>query len=839
MNIKINESFNRARVFFQRRKKIFFVVAAGSLAGAAFLCFGIGFVKADTDGPNSPSIAVNAASGEVAWTNPTNVFSTNNAYAIASLNTSSTSTDESRYILIGGFGFSIPSTATIDGITFDVERGSSAADCVKDKNIYIVKGGSLITVENKADTVNYWPMVDADKTYGGPADLWGTTWTPADINANNFGIAIKTNIPPESSVGSCFANIDYVRATIEYCFPPNLSTSNKTENDPDDTVVPGQAVTYTISLINTGGRASGLTFTDVIDSHYGNPFAFSTAGCGTPTASFSAPTGTVSNISIARHSTCTLSYNVRLDNPIIDPNPSAIAINNQAQVSPAWGSGTMVAGPLFVNVTPDLSTSTKSDDDPDSNVNAGQTVNYTLTIRNTGDGTGTGIDIDDAMDANLENLAVNSLTSCGASYVDNSTANPPVLNIDGVRADPGTNCVISFSARVKASTPVGTNIPNTATVSPASEGGSGATPSSPTLTVAGGSGGGSGGGTIFNIPDNYLVLINNGNEKTDKSDVKLYLESENATEVSISNDMYSVGNLWEDFSTPEVRDWTLEPGDGLRYVYVKYKSSDNYESPIIDDSINVDSSYVPPEDEVIAPPDVPVVTPPGGGAPAEETVIDCTVDCGLIDYQLYILNPDVTRRSTSGANVRIENVSPGITIYRFEDKTDMDFDDLVVRVEHTGCEEIIVEIIGMNANWHHAVGIKLLYNGVPKKDIRLWGDSHEAEGDRATILLDDHLDICLEELIPGDPSAPHVTVYQEVNYGGSSETFFANEGDFRETAIGNDTVSSIQVFNDAVVELFEHIYYDGMSIITGEDIADLGGTALGAKVLSSLRFIAP
>ena len=70
---------------------------------------------AGTSGPRSPS----AATG---WTTPSNVYSSNNIDAtnvIAAGATGST-------LDATGFGFAIPATATINGITISVERASNA-----------------------------------------------------------------------------------------------------------------------------------------------------------------------------------------------------------------------------------------------------------------------------------------------------------------------------------------------------------------------------------------------------------------------------------------------------------------------------------------------------------------------------------------------------------------------------------------------------------------------------------------------------------------------------------------------------------------------------------------
>ena len=128
-----------------------------------------------------------------------------------------------------------------------------------------------------------------------------------------------------------------------------------------------------------------------------------------------------------------------VDNPLIDDDPDNETISNAVTLTPPHGSGTLTADTLTIDVTPDLSTSTKEDDDFDNNVTPGQNVTYTITVINTGNGSATGIDIDDTLSIRLENLSISSITNCGSSYTDNSTATPAVLDISNAQIDPGAN----------------------------------------------------------------------------------------------------------------------------------------------------------------------------------------------------------------------------------------------------------------------------------------------------------------------------------------------------------------------------------------------------------------
>ncbi len=66
-------------------------------------------------------------------------------------------------------------------------------------------------------------------TYGSASDLWGTTWTPAEINNTNFGVSLS--VLNQSGFSSRTASVDYIQITVTYTAPaaePTTQTSNVT-----------------------------------------------------------------------------------------------------------------------------------------------------------------------------------------------------------------------------------------------------------------------------------------------------------------------------------------------------------------------------------------------------------------------------------------------------------------------------------------------------------------------------------------------------------------------------------------------------------------------------------
>ncbi|MFH1063996.1 MAG: hypothetical protein V1729_02875, partial [Candidatus Woesearchaeota archaeon] len=119
------------------------------------------------------------------------------------------------YFKSTNYGFSIPSDAVIDGIEFRLSRLGQpywAGDSYcygADNSIKIVKGGIIGSTEKSTGTV--WSSLgggSATTTYGGPSDLLGETWTPADINSANFGLVYSANMGGSNEVCEFSVTVD-------------------------------------------------------------------------------------------------------------------------------------------------------------------------------------------------------------------------------------------------------------------------------------------------------------------------------------------------------------------------------------------------------------------------------------------------------------------------------------------------------------------------------------------------------------------------------------------------------------------------------------------------------
>jgi|GEM_PF-5900655 len=181
-----------------------------------------------SQGPNNGSSFagnVSAPSGSVDWVNANRVATSDNNYATVNITNSN---DISNYLRVTGFNFNIPIGATINGIQANIEKSDTGigSSHITDHVVSLVKN-NVVTGNNKSSLSN-WTGTDATSTYGGISDLWGSTWTPADINNANFGLVLSVG---RTSGGDKQARVDHISLTVYYIpdtIAPTSSITNPT-----------------------------------------------------------------------------------------------------------------------------------------------------------------------------------------------------------------------------------------------------------------------------------------------------------------------------------------------------------------------------------------------------------------------------------------------------------------------------------------------------------------------------------------------------------------------------------------------------------------------------------
>ena len=117
----------------------------------------------------------------------------------------------SKYLEVSDYGYVIPPGATIDGIQVSIEgfQESFLADFA-DASIVLMKNGVPVGIDHAG--TGYYDDKDYVNIYGSSTDLWGETWTPADIMNPGFGAlyAVQRN----SGTGVFYMHVDYVEVTV-------------------------------------------------------------------------------------------------------------------------------------------------------------------------------------------------------------------------------------------------------------------------------------------------------------------------------------------------------------------------------------------------------------------------------------------------------------------------------------------------------------------------------------------------------------------------------------------------------------------------------------------------
>jgi hypothetical protein len=165
------------------------------------------------------------------WINRTNAQTSNNQYAALQWTTSGGSPVGSEplsqngyvnYLVCTQLASSIPAGSTINGITVKFERLHGDAGetvTITDSAIYLTKDGTNTVGSNKSVGAT-WPLSDPNtlsESFGSSSDLWGTTFTAAEVNASTFGVMISPNI--NFSLGGTVGSqvrIDQVVIDINY-----------------------------------------------------------------------------------------------------------------------------------------------------------------------------------------------------------------------------------------------------------------------------------------------------------------------------------------------------------------------------------------------------------------------------------------------------------------------------------------------------------------------------------------------------------------------------------------------------------------------------------------------
>lgn len=196
------------------------------------------------------ALSSSSASG---WTNSSNVFTSNNSRASQTINVADGITTP---LLVSGFGFTLPANAIIKGFTAVVERrhSGSALTQIDDASVKLLKAGSPVGSDFQQDA--NWPNgSDNNATYGSVSNLWGSSWTPADVNDSSFGLFLTAECSTCGLVPRD-PEVDHVTISVAYTLPQTLTfvgapLASKTYGD----------TSFGVSVSNTASNPVAITST--------------------------------------------------------------------------------------------------------------------------------------------------------------------------------------------------------------------------------------------------------------------------------------------------------------------------------------------------------------------------------------------------------------------------------------------------------------------------------------------------------------------------------------------------------------------------------------------------
>ena len=167
-------------------------------------------------GPRSPGTGTNNACGGTNWINTGNVTVADGVYAQSSAGVAGLT----ACLEVTNFGFTVDAGRTIEGIIVEPKKRESAgsSDCI-DVVMRLMKAGVVVGTDHSSAT-EWTTSTTAYTSYGSSSDMWGTTWTPAEVNATGFGFQIQANC----TGGAFDALMDHARITVASILTGGVAT---------------------------------------------------------------------------------------------------------------------------------------------------------------------------------------------------------------------------------------------------------------------------------------------------------------------------------------------------------------------------------------------------------------------------------------------------------------------------------------------------------------------------------------------------------------------------------------------------------------------------------------
>jgi len=166
-----------------------------------------------TAGVSRTAAQVDNPAGVRSWGTISNAVSSDNAYATASYGGPVDGFEETEYLVVGGDMPTIPANATITGIRLGY-KGAYGGDA---------SFAATLALDGVLKTAEEYPTLSTMESlfyWGGSTDLWGTTWTAAEINsATSFQVYMRGDLYYSAVYGSGYLAMDTAFIEVYYNVP--------------------------------------------------------------------------------------------------------------------------------------------------------------------------------------------------------------------------------------------------------------------------------------------------------------------------------------------------------------------------------------------------------------------------------------------------------------------------------------------------------------------------------------------------------------------------------------------------------------------------------------------
>lgn len=185
-----------------------------------------------TAATNYPSSASVTQVNDMSWTNLSNAFA--NDGVAATISEPGDGSFVGDYVKFSGFGFSIPSTATISKITINTRQKAdnlAGQAYITDDQVYLLNGNTQVgnNLAINGGGLYDTPQTIYQMTYQNTSyvsqtgDAGFTTWTPAVVNASTFGVFYS--VSAFDMGGGNTGYLDYINVEVTYTTEGGTTTT--------------------------------------------------------------------------------------------------------------------------------------------------------------------------------------------------------------------------------------------------------------------------------------------------------------------------------------------------------------------------------------------------------------------------------------------------------------------------------------------------------------------------------------------------------------------------------------------------------------------------------------